>query len=1166
MWLMQKTNSIFKPKHFNKKTELKNFFSEKYTPPIVVINKNGHVIYQSKKVKNTLALHIYKHTNFADYLILNKAKTQLLSYLQKHIYSKLTTITDIRFKNSQQQYQLYIEPLPDNNNCLCIEIEAMALPTRRQNISSNNVHANRQIEIRALQILGEETYLEKYAAIGIFNYKKFGFTDYNQQLIRLFGITEQNFNSQKPYEFLPLHQPDGSNSILVLKNKINETLKNTTVSYDLQHKTVNGQPIYLSVTTHVINNDNGTPSDEILVIFNDSGYRKKQLADLRTTTEKYKLLYENSPVGVVLYDAQKKLINANQAFTAMLDYTEAELKQMHISSYTHPEDIKQEAILFKDILLNKTDVINLHKRYIHKKGHYVWTSLSLSVKRNKNNAILYIIAYVKNIDNEKRQQQQLAEKEELYRALFNNNYSGLALINLNTLRVEKSNLPFQEMMGYSEVEINSLTTNQLLPSLLNSSNSSYVSELKSSLIDGQDFILNEMHTRKNLTEFNAAIKLSSIELHKKQYALLSIKDISLDVKQQEELHESQQHFELIFDSNALGMILLNNDNFTLNRFNEAFASMLGYQDNDLLQRKIDDFLPPNNLQLFKQKIQQINENQLKYFTLETPCVCANKSIIYTKIWVCLLRSQNEHSILCTVQNVTEQQQSLKLLQESEARFKSIFENNALPMGLRKIGEDFICDVNNAFYKVFGWNKAETIGYNKRKFIHKDDSLISQAVISQLLLGEINIFKNEVRVLSKFKGYIWCRTTATVVKIGRHRYLLTSIQNINDIKLQEDILRESEEKYKALFSNTQSGILLVDLEKGTTVDANKRMQELFLSDRACIMQGNIISFSPHYQPDGLESAAKLSMILNSFRKTKEVTHFDWQFKRNNGVLFHAEVSINPITVGNQQLTMLQIRDINKRKVAALQLEEKNKKLDQKNEELKKYIHSNLELENFAYVASHDLREPLRTIAGFTQLLQRRYYDQIDEDGKTYMDFVVKATKNLNELIEALLKFSVVNTSHTQLKIINMPQLVESLNQKLANQISSNNATINWVNLPTHIRANRVKIEQLFQNLISNGIKFKKEGVSPVITITAKDESNYWLFSVADNGIGIEKEYFDKIFLLFKRLNNKDTYEGTGIGLSLCKKIIEQHHGKIWLSSTHQKGTTFYFTISKTITKT
>jgi signal transduction histidine kinase len=220
-------------------------------------------------------------------------------------------------------------------------------------------------------------------------------------------------------------------------------------------------------------------------------------------------------------------------------------------------------------------------------------------------------------------------------------------------------------------------------------------------------------------------------------------------------------------------------------------------------------------------------------------------------------------------------------------------------------------------------------------------------------------------------------------------------------------------------------------------------------------------------------------------------------------------------------------------------------------------SNSELEQFAYVASHDLQEPLRKVASFCQLLQRRYIGQLDARADQYIEYAVDGAKRMQVLIDDLLAFSRVGRVDRAAALISCASALSAARANLASEIRKSGAVIETDELPV-VRAEFSLITSLFQNLVGNAIKFHGEK-PPHITITVQRQDRFWQFCVADNGIGIEPEYADRIFVIFQRLHDRSSYTGTGIGLAMCRKIVEYYGGRIWLETTASEGATFCFTL-------
>jgi light-regulated signal transduction histidine kinase (bacteriophytochrome) len=222
-------------------------------------------------------------------------------------------------------------------------------------------------------------------------------------------------------------------------------------------------------------------------------------------------------------------------------------------------------------------------------------------------------------------------------------------------------------------------------------------------------------------------------------------------------------------------------------------------------------------------------------------------------------------------------------------------------------------------------------------------------------------------------------------------------------------------------------------------------------------------------------------------------------------------------------------------------------------------SNADLEQFAYVASHDLQEPLRAVVGMVQLLQQRYKGRLDEHADEYIRHAVEASSRMQTLINDLLAYSRVERRGKGLEVVEAQEAMDSALMNLRAAIAESGAEIRHTELPP-VFADRTQLIQLFQNLVGNAIKFHGEK-EPLIQIHATEDDGFVRFSVIDNGIGIEPQYFDRIFLVFQRLNTRREYPGNGIGLALCKRIVERHGGTIWVESSLGQGATFHFTLQR-----
>ncbi|MGB1242375.1 MAG: ATP-binding protein [Chitinophagales bacterium] len=252
-----------------------------------------------------------------------------------------------------------------------------------------------------------------------------------------------------------------------------------------------------------------------------------------------------------------------------------------------------------------------------------------------------------------------------------------------------------------------------------------------------------------------------------------------------------------------------------------------------------------------------------------------------------------------------------------------------------------------------------------------------------------------------------------------------------------------------------------------------------------------------------------------------------------------------------------QDITERKMAELRLSKTNEYLEEIATNLKR---SNEDLRQFAYAASHDLQEPIRMISSYLQLIERRYKQKLDSEAIEFIDYAVSGAKRMQILINDLLAYSRVNTQKKSMENTDLNSVLEIVLHTLKGKIINTAAIVKVDHLPMST-IDTSQFIRLFQNLIENALKFKKESLSPIIHIFAKDKENHWEFGVKDNGIGIEPEFAEKIFVIFQRLHTRQEYPGTGIGLAVCKKIVERHNGTIWIESQEGEGTTFFFTLPK-----
>ena len=370
-------------------------------------------------------------------------------------------------------------------------------------------------------------------------------------------------------------------------------------------------------------------------------------------------------------------------------------------------------------------------------------------------------------------------------------------------------------------------------------------------------------------------------------------------------------------------------------------------------------------------------------------------------------------------------------------------------------------------------------------------------------------------------------------------------NINERAKVEQNLRKQRDLYESLIE-TQS-----EMGHGIAITENKTF--IYINDALCKMYGyskDEIEKHPSFMNLVIpEDKKRIETLLKKILAGPETSDKgETTVIRKDGKKINIQYSFKTFKTDGRLQILSVIHDISQRKQAEEALKQKTQEL----------IRSNSELEQFAYMASHDLQEPLRMVTSYVQLLEDRYKDKLDKDANEFIEFAVDGTERMRNLINGLLEYSRVNKVHA-FEIINTDELLDEVLQNFSSQLKENNIKIVKNSLPVIIGDNLL-ISQLFQNLISNAIKFRNNK-NPEIIFSGIKVNNAFQFSITDNGIGIEEKYLEKIFVIFQRLHTYENYQGTGIGLAICKKIVEKHGGQIWCKSELNKGSAFYFTIKE-----
>jgi hypothetical protein len=542
----------------------------------------------------------------------------------------------------------------------------------------------------------------------------------------------------------------------------------------------------------------------------------------------------------------------------------------------------------------------------------------------------------------------------------------------------------------------------------------------------------------------------------------------------------------------------------------------------------------------------------------------------------------------TVIDITERKQAEEALRESEERLRQIFDQT--PIGIALATPDGqLKQVNQAFCQMLGYTESQLMALNFAEITNPEDLVIELPFVDQCYKGEISSYQVEKRYLKQNGAVLLAHLTCTVIRDqqGKVIYGLTMIQDITEYKQAEQELQR-QTQYRHLLAEIAFRIresLEIEVILQTTVT---ELQKLLQADRVLFYRllpernGKVIAeaivpgwlsllgrelvnhclegeYLQQYQqeihawPDVEKAGFHPCHVemLREFRIRANLIVPIFLKDKIWGMLFVHQCSTT--RQWNQYEIELLRHLADQVSIALTQAE----MLGQETRHWQELARSNAELEQFAYVASHDLQEPLRTIASYGKLISRRYSGQLDEKGNRFIQYIMDEALRMQALINDLLRYSRVGRQAPNFTSCDCGTVFDIAVSRLQGAISDSGATVTRSQLPT-VMADETQLVQLFQNLIGNAIKYRSQE-PPVVQVAAQRQERQWLFSVRDNGIGLDPKYAERIFVIFQRLHTQEEYSGTGIGLAIASKIVERHGGRIWVESEIGQGATFYFTI-------
>lgn len=585
--------------------------------------------------------------------------------------------------------------------------------------------------------------------------------------------------------------------------------------------------------------------------------------------------------------------------------------------------------------------------------------------------------------------------------------------------------------------------------------------------------------------------------------------------------------------------------------------MLGYSNKEMLSMKAEKFILDEDFpNLLQYNLDILNSKSPKsaIFRLKRK----DHSFLYAEGNGALIKNElGEPKAIANffrdVSNRVEQEQKH---QQNEATLDAIFNSstdNIVAFDKEKAVIASNRMAKKTFKKLFKTNLKK--GLNISKVLESAEANYIFEQIDKVLSGDCK--KITVDEYKKENSIFKIEMVPLFDKEGTISGFLMTCRDITNSKKLENMLREREALLNAIMTSSPHGIYAIDKDYKFLAINHKSKKEWKKHIGVHVKDGMNLN-------DFVDKKTLKNWQTNYFNPVFKGEKLDiyGEFKVDGKNLYAHNHYAPVLDEEGQILGCVEFsQDVTGMKQNELTIQKQLDLIQEKKEQLETYIESNLQLENFAYIASHDLKAPLRSLGSFAYLLKKKSYETLDDKSKSYIDIVLESANRMQILIDDLLTYSRINTEKANYKKTKLKRLIDVVKKQLVVDIKKSKAEVTVGKLPDTIICDEMKLSQVFMNLIGNSLKFCPAERTPVIDISCTGDDREYLFEVKDNGIGLAKKNFTEIFDLFKKLHSKDKYLGTGIGLTIVKKIIDQHNGKIWVESEVGKGTSFFFTISK-----
>ena len=948
---------------------------------------------------------------------------------------------------------------------------------------------------------------------------------------------------------LNLIHPDDNPGLI---EKITKHLKGKADNFDIEFRLKNKKSnwIWINLKGKISEFDSDKMPYRITGTFTDITQKKKNELALRESREQYFSLFEFSNDAILLSMPDGTVLAANTAACEMFGMTEKEICERGRIGLIDRNDERINDILEgrKRLGYSKGEL-----RFVRKDGTPFESEITTSIYKDKEGNFRTSII-IRDISERKKSQEAIVRSEKKYRYLFDNNPFPMWVYDLDTLKYIDVNESAVVQYGYTREEFLSMTLKDIRPE-------EDIEALINDVATTNKVVNNAgiwRHKRKNGEVFFVEIVSHLIEFEGRLARLVLAHNVNERVLAEKKLAENETHFRNLADSGK-ALIWTSGTDKKCDYFNKPWLEFTGKKLEEELGDGWAKGVHPNDLQRcfdvytgsFDKREKFSIEYRLRHkrgeyrWILDEGCPrydSAGKFIGY--IGYCI--------------DITDRKKAEGKIIESENKFRKIYEEG--PFGMVMVGKEHkFSNANKTFCDMIGYSEEELKNLSFMDITHPDDIKKDSENIEKLRKKIIPVYKTEKKYIRKDKTLIWgsLTTVSNFSDKGEFLYNLAIVEDITGRKNSEEKLKINEERFRQVVETSGVWVWEVDNEGLYTYVSRTEEGILGYNVSELIGKKHFYDFFIPEVKEELKSAA-----FEVFKNKGVFRNFENPNLHKNGDIVYLETSGMPLLDEKGNLIGYRgaDRDITEKKLAEKERikinEELEKRVQERTIQLQELIK---ELEAFSYSVSHDLRAPLRAISGFSGLLLNDYYEKLDEEGKEYLNDIMRNATKMAKLIDDLLQLARFGRKPVERTNVSMNDLFSSIIEEEKKYYEDKYKFI-ISDLP-EISGDRSLLKQVITNLIANAMKFSSKSENPVIEIGFEENEKEITYFVKDNGVGFDMKFVGKLFGVFQRLHKANEFQGTGVGLAIVQRIVIKHGGRVRADSVPGGGARFSFSLPK-----